>query len=104
MAPRTLPWHSGLLTRLLPPAPALPQKNGLTSNELLLYVAPTQAATLLLLGPSLDKLVGGTWVFEYQWNVPAINAIAISCALAVGVNITQFLCLGRFSALSFQAS
>lgn len=39
---------------------------------------------------------------RYTWNVPAINCIAASCALAVGVNVTQFLCLGRFSAVTFQ--
>ena len=80
------------------------QKNKISANDMLSCVAPTQAVTLLLLGPPVDKLVSHTWVTGYQWSVPAINALAMSCALAVGVNVTQFLCLGRFSALSFQAS
>ena len=47
-----------------PHRPACLQSNGLTSNEMLSYVAPAQAVSLLLLGPPIDKLVSGQWVFE----------------------------------------
>lgn len=56
----------------------------------------------MLLGPFLDRYVSAAWVFNYDWNVPALSCLALSCACAVGVNISQFMCLGRFSAVSYQ--
>jgi len=61
-----------------------------------------QAWTLLLLGPFLDRYISHNWVFNYDWNVPALTFLALSCACAVGVNVSQFMCLGRFSAVSYQ--
>ena len=61
-----------------------------------------QAWTLLLLGPFLDRYISHGWVFNYDWNVPALTFLALSCACAVGVNVSQFMCLGRFSAVSYQ--
>ena len=43
-------------------------------------------------------------MFNYDWNVPALTFLALSCACAVGVNVSQFMCLGRFSAVSYQVS
>lgn len=56
----------------------------------------------MLLGPFLDRYVSAAWVFNYDWNVPALTFLALSCACAVGVNVSQFMCLGRFSAVSYQ--
>ena len=61
-----------------------------------------QAWTLLLLGPFLDRYISHGWVFNYDWNVPALTFLTLSCACAVGVNVSQFMCLGRFSAVSYQ--
>ncbi len=61
-----------------------------------------QAWTLLLLGPFLDRYISAGWVFNYDWNVPALTFLALSCACAVGVNVSQFMCLGRFTAVSYQ--
>ena len=63
-----------------------------------------QAWTLLLLGPFLDRYISHGWVFNYDWNVPALTFLTLSCACAVGVNVSQFMCLGRFSAVSYQVS
>ena len=38
-----------------------------------------------------------------RWSTPAAVALAASCALAVLVNLSQFACLGRFTAGSYQA-
>ena len=65
-------------------------------------LALEQAWTLLLLGPFLDRYISHGWVFNYDWNVPALTCLALSCACAVGVNVSQFMCLGRFSAVSYQ--
>jgi hypothetical protein len=78
------------------------QSNGLTANELLGATAPAQAASLLLMGPPMDKLVTNSWIFNYVWSQPAVVFLVLSCLLAVGVNITQFMVLGRFTASSYQ--
>ena len=61
-----------------------------------------QGWTLLLLGPFIDRLVSGLWVLNYEFTVPALTILSISCGCAVFVNVSQFMCLGRFSAVSFQ--
>ena len=78
------------------------QKLGMSSNELLGATAPSQAATLLLAGPAIDKLVTNSWVFNYRWHGAAVWALVVSCTLAVFVNISQYMCLGRFTATTFQ--
>ena len=62
-----------------------------------------QAWSLLLIGPFLDRYVVHQWVFQYDYRSAAIACLALSCAVAVGVNVSQFACLGRFSAVSYQA-
>jgi len=82
---------------------SLQQKHGLSANELLSNTAPAQAASLLLLGPWLDaRIGGGRSVFDYAWTPGAARLLVLSCVAAVGVNVSQFACLGRFSAVSFQ--
>lgn len=61
-----------------------------------------QGWSLLLIGPFLDRYVSEKWVFHYSWTSAALVCLAVSCSLAVGVNLSQFACLGRFSAVSFQ--
>jgi solute carrier family 35, member E3 len=61
-----------------------------------------QGWTLLLAGPFVDRLVVGRWVSSYEPNVPALVCLAASCTVAVLVNVSQFMCLGRFSAVTFQ--
>lgn len=46
--------------------------------------------------------MSGSWVTSYAWSRGAALALAASCAAAVAVNVSQFACLGRFSAVSFQ--
>ncbi len=57
-----------------------------------------------MIGPFLDRYVVDAWVFQYDWRTAAMVCLGFSCALAVGVNLSQFACLGRFSAVSFQVS
>jgi solute carrier family 35, member E3 len=63
-----------------------------------------QGWSLLLVGPIVDRLVGGRWVSAYELSVPALICLCLSCATAVLVNISQFMCLGRFSAVTFQVT
>ncbi|PSC69736.1 UDP-galactose transporter 2 [Micractinium conductrix] len=78
------------------------QKHKLSAHELLSNTAPAQAWTLLLVGPFIDKLVSADWVFAYRFTSSSMSTMIVSCSLAVLVNISQFMCLGRFSAVSFQ--
>lgn len=78
------------------------QKHKLSSHELLANTAPAQGWTLLLIGPFLDRYVSSSWVFDFSYTFPALVFLVLSCSMAVFVNISQFMCLGRFSAVSFQ--
>lgn len=78
------------------------QKNKMASHELLARTAPAQGFSLILIGPLLDRMLFGSWVTHYDYSVPAFVWLFVSCAVAVLVNLSQFMCLGRFSAVSFQ--
>ena len=72
------------------------QKHKLSSHELLSNTAPAQGWTLMVIGPILDRYVSRAWVFDYKFGAAGLLCLATSCALAVGVNLSQFACLGRF--------
>lgn len=74
----------------------------LTSMELLAIVSPVSSVLLLAVAPFVDKAVSGDWVTTYIWSMGAASVLILSCSLAIVVNISQFLCLGKFSAVSFQ--
>lgn len=77
----------------------------ITSNEMLLFTAWPMAGLLLVIGPSMDwAITGGTWVMSYGYSTPVVVVIASTCALAIGVNLSQFACLGRFTAVAYQVS
>ncbi|CAN6468510.1 unnamed protein product [Victoria cruziana] len=38
----------------------------------------------------------------YDFNMVSVFFIALSCTIAVGTNLSQFICIGRFTAVSFQ--
>lgn len=80
----------------------LQQRNACGPQDMLSVTGPAQALTLLLAGPGVDRVTSGSWIFSYATSLPAAFWICASALLAVGVNATQFACLGRFSALSYQ--
>eukprot|EP00271_Cylindrocystis_brebissonii_P013423 TRINITY_DN33236_c0_g1_i1.p1 TRINITY_DN33236_c0_g1~~TRINITY_DN33236_c0_g1_i1.p1 ORF type:complete len:348 (+),score=56.73 TRINITY_DN33236_c0_g1_i1:252-1295(+) len=80
----------------------LQKKYRLGSFDLLAHTAPVQAGILILLGPAVDYLLSGIRVDKYDYSVPSVLCIVVSCAIAVGVNLSQFICIGRFTAVSFQ--
>ncbi len=81
----------------------LQKKHNVTSNFLLAKTSLWMAASMLVFGPIMDTLVtGGGNVFEYEWTSGSLMFLAVSCGFAVLVNISQYLCIGRFSAVSFQ--
>ncbi|OMO72140.1 hypothetical protein CCACVL1_17925 [Corchorus capsularis] len=81
---------------------SLQKKYSIGSFELLSQTAPIQALSLLLLGPFIDYYLTGNLLPSYKLASAALFFILLSCSLAVFCNISQYLCIGRFSATSFQ--
>ncbi|XP_031491225.1 UDP-rhamnose/UDP-galactose transporter 1-like [Nymphaea colorata] len=81
---------------------SLQKKYSIGSFELLSKTAPIQAVSLLLFGPIVDYLLSGQFIFRYHLSTGAVLFILLSCSLAVFCNVSQYLCIGRFSAVSFQ--
>ena len=57
---------------------------------------------VLLFAPFVDRWMANSWVFSYSFTTPSTAFILLSCSIAIFVNISQYMCLGRFSATSFQ--
>lgn len=81
---------------------SLQKKYSIGSFELLSKTAPIQALSLLVLGPFVDYYLNGKFITTYKMTSGVILFIFLSCALAVFCNVSQYLCIGRFSATSFQ--
>ncbi|KAI3745553.1 hypothetical protein L6452_07953 [Arctium lappa] len=83
---------------------SLQKKYTVGAFELLSKTAPIQAISLLVLGPFIDYYLSGNLISDYIRSISsgAIVFILLSCSLAVFCNISQYLCIGRFSAVSFQ--
>ena len=81
---------------------SLQKKYSIGSFELLSKTAPIQALSLLVLGPFIDYYLNGNLITDYKMSSGAILFILLSCTLAVFCNVSQYLCIGRFSAVSFQ--
>ncbi|KAL6583199.1 UDP-rhamnose/UDP-galactose transporter 5 [Orobanche minor] len=80
----------------------LQRKHSIGSFNLLGHTAPPQAATLLLAGPFVDYWLTDKRVDAYNYTSTSIRFIVLSCAIAIGTNLSQFICIGRFTAVSFQ--
>ncbi|KAB5548061.1 hypothetical protein DKX38_011467 [Salix brachista] len=109
----------------------LQRRYSLGSFNLLGHTAPAQAASLLVVGPFLDywltnnRVDAYAYTFTSTWLQICLDIIApkgkfkhlayapdeylitqlfivLSCSIAVGTNLSQFICIGRFTAVSFQ--
>ncbi|GLT68140.1 hypothetical protein SLA2020_403980 [Shorea laevis] len=80
----------------------LQRRYSLSSFNLLGHTAPAQAGTLLLIGPFLDYWLTNKRVDTYNYTTVSVMFITLSCTIAVGTNLSQFICIGRFTAVSFQ--
>ncbi|KAG6530415.1 hypothetical protein ZIOFF_012647 [Zingiber officinale] len=80
----------------------LQKKYSLGSFNLLGHTAPFQAASLLVLGPFVDYWLTNKRVDAFDYNITCVFFIILSCTIAVGTNLSQFICIGRFTAVSFQ--
>ncbi|XP_048500079.1 UDP-rhamnose/UDP-galactose transporter 6 isoform X2 [Beta vulgaris subsp. vulgaris] len=80
----------------------LQKKYSLSPFNLLGHTAPAQAGTLLLVGPFLDYWLTNKRIDAFDYTTPSIMLIILSCIIAIGTNLSQFICIGRFTAVSFQ--
>ncbi|VFQ94990.1 unnamed protein product [Cuscuta campestris] len=80
----------------------LQRKYSLSSFNLLGHTAPAQAATLLIVGPFLDYWLTAKRIDHYSFTFPSVVFLILSCTIAIGTNLSQFICIGRFTAVSFQ--
>ncbi|XP_052201949.1 UDP-rhamnose/UDP-galactose transporter 6-like [Diospyros lotus] len=80
----------------------LQRKYSLSSFNLLGHTAPAQAGTLLLLGPFVDYWLTNKRVDAFDYSTASVVFLTLSCTIAVGTNLSQFICIGRFTAVSFQ--
>ncbi|GMI67865.1 UDP-Rha/UDP-Gal transporter 5 [Hibiscus trionum] len=80
----------------------LQRKHSLGSFDLLGHTAPVQAASLLLVGPFVDYWLTEKNVYAYDYSVISVFFLILSCSIAVGTNLSQFICIGRFTAVTFQ--
>lgn len=81
---------------------SLQRKYSLSSFNLLSHTAPYQALSLVLSGPILDFWMTNKRIDNYDYNTVNVSLLVLSCSIAVGTNLSQFICIGRFTAVSFQ--
>ncbi|XAR73259.1 hypothetical protein NMG60_11007169 [Bertholletia excelsa] len=80
----------------------LQRKYSIGSFNLLGHTAPVQAASLLLIGPIMDYWLTNKRVDAFPYTYVSVFFIVLSCTIAIGTNLSQFICIGRFTAVSFQ--
>ncbi|XP_062179098.1 UDP-rhamnose/UDP-galactose transporter 4-like [Phragmites australis] len=80
----------------------LQRKCSLNSFNLLGHTTPAQAGSLLLVGSFIDFLLTGKRVDHFNFSYLALFFLVLSCFIAIGVNLSQFISIGRFSIVSFQ--
>lgn len=81
---------------------SLQKKYNIGSFDLLSQTAPLQAVCMIAVGPMMDFILAGENVFTYPLSLGSAACILLSCILALFVNVSAYLCIGKFSAVSFQ--
>ncbi|KAI3825886.1 hypothetical protein L1987_07600 [Smallanthus sonchifolius] len=74
----------------------------LSSFNLLGHTAPIQAGSLLLAGPFVDYWLTNKRVDAFKYDATSLLFLFLSCSIAIGTNLSQFICIGRFTAVTFQ--
>ncbi|CAO2820753.1 unnamed protein product [Amaranthus hypochondriacus] len=78
------------------------KKFKVSSTQLLYQSSPIQAATLLISGPFLDKLLTNQNVFAFKYTSQVVIFIVLSCLISVSVNFSTFLVIGKTSPVTYQ--
>jgi solute carrier family 35 protein E3 len=78
------------------------KKLNVTSTQLLYQSAPFQAAILFVSGPLVDQMLTKQNVFAYKYSPIVLTFITMSCVIAVSVNFSTFLVIGKTSPVTYQ--
>jgi len=78
------------------------KRYNISSTPLLYLSAPYQALTLLVIGPPLDMMLTGSSVFEFEYTPTVTAFIILSCCIAILVNFSTFLVIGKCDAVTYQ--
>ncbi|KNA16455.1 hypothetical protein SOVF_089160 [Spinacia oleracea] len=73
-----------------------------SSTQLLYQSAPFQAAVLFVFGPMVDKFLTKQSVFAFKYSPVVLGFIVLSCLIAVSVNFSTFLVIGKTSPVTYQ--
>ncbi|KAG5515514.1 hypothetical protein RHGRI_036524 [Rhododendron griersonianum] len=73
-----------------------------SSTQLLYQSAPFQAAILFVTGPMMDQYLTKKNVFAYNYSPIVLGFIILSCVIAVFVNFSTFLVIGKTSPVTYQ--
>ncbi|XP_051120620.1 UDP-xylose transporter 1 [Andrographis paniculata] len=73
-----------------------------SSTQLLYQSSPFQAAILFVSGPFLDHCLTNRNVFAYKYSPIVLGFILLSCLIAVLVNFSTFLVIGKTSPVTYQ--
>ncbi len=72
---------------------------GCNAMQLLFHTAPMIAAGMLVMCPMFDNV---TELMNYQYTYGVVGRIFMSCCFALGVNISNYMVLGKTSPLTYQ--
>ncbi|XP_019457289.1 PREDICTED: uncharacterized membrane protein At1g06890-like isoform X1 [Lupinus angustifolius] len=78
------------------------KKLNVSSTQLLYQSAPFQAAILFVSGPVVDQLLTKQSVFAHKYSPVVLAFIILSCLIAVSVNFSTFLVIGKTSPVTYQ--
>ncbi|CAL0319633.1 unnamed protein product [Lupinus luteus] len=78
------------------------KKYKVSSTQLLYQSCPYQAATLLIAGPYLDKVLTNLNVFAFEYTTQVMVVIILSCLISISVNFSTFLVIGKTSPVTYQ--
>ncbi|XP_058094500.1 UDP-xylose transporter 1-like isoform X2 [Magnolia sinica] len=78
------------------------KKLNISSTQLLYQSAPFQAAILFVSGPLVDQCLTKQNVFAYKYSPLVLIFIVLSCLIAVSVNFSTFLVIGKTSPVTYQ--
>ncbi|GAB2285113.1 UDP-xylose transporter 1 [Dionaea muscipula] len=73
-----------------------------SSTQLLYQSAPFQAAVLFVSGPLVDQCLTHQNVFAFKYSPIILGFIILSCLIAVSVNFSTFLVIGKTSPVTYQ--
>jgi solute carrier family 35 protein E3 len=75
---------------------------GLSSTQLLHACAPVMGFTLLVIGLPLDGALQGERASLFVLSTPVVCWALLSCAIAISVNFSTFMVIGKCDAVTYQ--